>query len=108
MPRPPKRLVTSIFLGFGSAIVLIVGTFFGALEFRDFAAFVWAPGEFLVRSSNAICPPFGVECFLGSRRQGAHYLWLFICSLVSWGSMLSVVWWWGLTLTARSIADTPQ
>lgn len=105
MPRPPKRFLISMLLGFGSAIILIVVTFFSALEFRDFAAFVWAPGEFLVRSSNAICPPFGVECFLGSRRQGAHHLWLLICLLISWGFMLSVVWWCGLSLTARSRAD---
>jgi hypothetical protein len=100
-----KRLLVSIALGLGSAMVLITVAFFGALELRDVAAVVWAPGEFLVRSSNAICPPLGVECFLGSRRQGAHHLWLLICLLVSWGFILSVAWWCGLSLTARSRAD---
>src|SRR5258708_36040050 len=100
-----KRLLVSVTLGLGSAIVLITAAFFGSLEFRGVSAVVWAPGEFLVRSSNAICPPLGVECFLGSRREGARHLWLFICLLVSWGFIFSVVWWCGLSLTARSRAD---
>jgi hypothetical protein len=88
-------------LGFGSAIVLIVAAFFAGMEFRGIARFVWAPGEFLVRISNAICPPLGVECFLGSSRQGAHHLWFFVCLLLSWGVVLSLAWWWGLSLTPR-------
>src|SRR5215467_2100924 len=102
MKRLPRFLILAIVLGFSSAVVLIVAAFFTALNLRAFASVVWAPGELLVRASNTICPPFGVECFLGSKRQGAHHLWLFICSLVSWGLMLSVAWWYGLSLTTRS------
>ena len=107
MPRPRKLILLSTVLGFGSAVLLIVAAFFGALEFRVFASIVWAPGEFLVRASNAICPPFGVECFLGSKREGAHHLWLFVCSVISWGLMFSAAWWYGLSLTPRSRADAP-
>jgi hypothetical protein len=96
-----RRVILSSALGFASALGLLVLAFVVGLELRAFSALVWAPGEFLVRASDALCPPFGVECFLGSRRQGAHHLWRFICSLGAWGAVLSVAWWYGLRYLSR-------
>ena len=101
MPPRVIAVVKCAALGVVSALLLIVGAFFVGVAVPSVARVIWAPGAFLVAVSNAICPPFGVECFLGSQRQGAHHLWFFICLLLAWASLLSVAWWGGLSLTAR-------
>src|SRR5690349_19061079 len=56
--------------GFASALLLIIAAFLISMKFRELGHFLLVPGDWLVQVSNWICPPLGVECVLGSKRQG--------------------------------------
>jgi hypothetical protein len=101
MRHRSRLLLGSALLGFVSALALILATFVVSLKFRELAQVVWIPGEFLVQVSNGVCPPLGVECFLGSTRLGAQHLWLLICAAIAWSFIFFAAWWSGLTLAAR-------
>ena len=99
-----RVLLATAAIGFASAFALMLVTFVVSLKFREFAQLVWVPGEWLVLLLNQVCPPKGVECFLGSSRQGAQHLWLLICSLASWSLIFSAAWWGGFRLVQRARA----
>jgi hypothetical protein len=101
MRHRKRLLLASVALGFVSALALMLFTFVVSLKFRELAQAVWIPGEFLVHVSNGICPPLGVECFLGSTRLGAQHLWLLVCAAIAWSFIFFAAWWTGLTLAAR-------
>lgn len=91
-------------VGFASALALMMVTFVVSLKFREFAQLVWIPGEWLVLLSNHVCPPQGVECFLGSVRRGAQHLWLLACALAAWSFIFAAAWWGGFRLVQRAKA----
>jgi hypothetical protein len=99
-----RFLLTTAALGFVSALGLMMVTFVLTLHSRELVQWVWAPGGWLVSLSNHICPPRGVECFLGSSRQGLQSLWLLICGLAAWSVIFSAAWWSGFRLVQRAKA----
>jgi hypothetical protein len=96
MRRPARILLAAALRGLASAFLLIVAAFVISMKSREAAHLLLAPGGFLVQVSNWICPPLGVECVLGSRRPGAHQLWLLACAFAAWAALFSAAWWWGL------------
>jgi len=99
-----RVVLTTAAVGFLSALALMVVTFVVSLKFREFAQLVWVPGEWLVLLSNQVCPPQGVECFLGSTRRGAQHLWLLACALAAWSLIFAAAWWGGFRLVQRAKA----
>src|ERR1700730_13491532 len=99
----PKRIAFHLLLGLVLAVGLIMACLFSYPypTFRNVVSFVWAPASWLVRVSNAICPPSGVKCVFGSESQGSHHLWFGACLLMFWWASLSIVSWVVLALTQR-------
>lgn len=101
MRRPVGIFTTGIFpaaavRGLASAFLLIVAAFVISLKFRELGHLLLAPGDWLVQVSNWVCPPLGVECVLGSKRQGMQHLWQILCAYAAWSALLSAAWWYGL------------
>ena len=82
--------------GFASALLLIIAAFVISMKFRELGHLLLAPGDWLVQVSNWICPPLGVECVLGSKRQGMQHIWQILCAYAAWSALFSAAWWYGL------------
>ena len=99
-----RFLLTTVALGFVSALVLMAVAFVLTLHARELVMWVWTPGGWLVSLSNHLCPPRGVECFLGSSRGSLQSLWLLMCGLVAWSFIFFAAWSAGLRLVQRARA----
>jgi hypothetical protein len=75
------RLILHLLVGLLCALAMIAAGAFSHEVIRPFFLIVWTPATWLVRLSNALCPPTGARCFLGSVSQGAHHLWFGLCLL---------------------------
>ena len=82
--------------GFASALLLIIAAFLISMKFRELGHLLLAPGDWLVQLSNWICPPRGVECVLGSKRQGMQHIWQILCAYLAWSALFSTAWWYVL------------
>src|SRR3954454_24177701 len=68
------RLILHLLVGLLCALGMIAAGALSHEVIRPFFLIAWTPATWLVRLSNALCPPTGVRCFLGSVSQGAHHL----------------------------------
>ena len=96
--RPAGRLTVRIVVavagrGFASALLLIIAAFLISMKFRELGHLLLAPGDWLVQLSNWFCPPLGVECTLGSKRQGMQHIWQILCAYAAWSALFSAAWW---------------
>ena len=94
--QPLNLFAAAAVRGFASALLLIIAAFVISMKFRELGHLLLAPGDWLVQVSNWICPPLGVECVLGSKRQGMLHIWQILCAYAAWSVLLSTAWWYGL------------
>ena len=106
MRRPLGLLTAAAVRGLASALLLMVAAFVISLKFRELAYWLLAPGGWLVQVSNWVCPPLGVECVLGSKRQGMQQLWQIACAFVAWSVLFSAAWWYSLRRARPTEPDT--
>jgi hypothetical protein len=103
--RPLNTFTAAAVRGFASALLLIIAAFVISMKFRELGHLPLAPGDWLVQVSNWICPPLGVECVLGSKRQGMQHLWQILCAYAAWSALFSAAWWYGLRRARPPEAD---
>jgi hypothetical protein len=94
--RPLGIFTAAAARGLASALLLIIAAFVISMKFRELGHLLLAPGDWLVQVSNRICPPLGVECVLGSKRQGMQHVWQILCAYAAWSALFSIAWWYGL------------
>lgn len=96
MRRSLRNFPAAAARGLACALLLISAAFVISLKFRELGHLLLAPGDWLVQLSNRLCPPLGVECVLGSKRQGMQNIWQILCAFAAWSTLFSVAWWCGL------------